>query len=64
MDLAMTTLFGGFEPAFYETYNDIYPFPKNYLQAWEIANLYPLLIHLTLFGPAYGGNILHTIRRF
>jgi fructosamine-3-kinase len=64
MDLAMTTLFGGFEPAFYETYNDIYPFPKNYLQAWEIANLYPLLIHLNLFGPAYGGNILHTIRRF
>jgi protein-ribulosamine 3-kinase len=64
MDLAMTTLFGGFEPAFYGAYNDIYPFPKNYLQQWEIANLYPLLIHLNLFGLSYKGNILHTIRRF
>jgi protein-ribulosamine 3-kinase len=64
MDLALTTLFGGFEPAFYEAYNDIYPFPKNYLQQWEIANLYPLLIHLNLFGLSYKGNILHTIRRF
>jgi protein-ribulosamine 3-kinase len=54
MDLAMTTLFGGFEPAFYEAYNDIYPFPKNYRQQWEIANLYPLLIHLNLFGPSSG----------
>jgi fructosamine-3-kinase len=64
MDLAMTTLFGGFEPAFYEAYNDIYPFPKNYRQQWEIANLYPLLIHLNIFGSGYKGNILHTIRRF
>jgi fructosamine-3-kinase len=64
MDLAMTILFGGFEPAFYEAYNDLYPFPPGYRQQWEIANLYPLLIHLNLFGSAYAGNILHTIRRF
>jgi protein-ribulosamine 3-kinase len=70
MDLAMTTLFGGFEPAFYEAYNEMYPFPPGYREQWEIANLYPLLIHLNLFGSrtsgalGYSGNILHTIRRF
>jgi protein-ribulosamine 3-kinase len=63
-DLAMTTLFGGFDPAFYQAYNWHYPFPPGYQEQWEIANLYPLLIHLNLFGAGYKGNILHTIQRF
>jgi fructosamine-3-kinase len=70
MDLAMTTLFGGFERPFYEAYAWHYPFPPNHRQQWEICNLYPLLIHLNLFGRdlrsarLYLGNILHTIQRF
>jgi fructosamine-3-kinase len=64
MDLAMTTLFGGFGPAFYESYAGHYPLPPNYKEQWEICNLYPLLIHLNLFGKSYLGNILHTIQRF
>jgi len=64
MDLAMTTLFGGFERPFYEAYAYHYPFPSNYQEQWDICNLYPLLIHLNLFGSGYLGNILHTIQRF
>jgi len=64
MDLAMTTLFGGFEPAFYDAYHYHFPFPPNYREQWEIANLYPLLVHLNLFGKSYLVNILHTIQRF
>jgi len=64
MDLAMTTLFGGFDRSFYEAYAWHYPFPPNYQQQWDICNLYPLLIHLNLFGKSYLGNILHTIQRF
>lgn len=64
MDLAMTTLFGGFERPFYEAYAWHYPFPPNHRQQWDICNLYPLLIHLNLFGQSYMGNILHTIQRF
>ncbi len=64
VDLGMTTLFGGFEPAFYEAYDWHYPLPKGYREQWEIANLYPLLIHLNLFGMGYLSNILHTIQRF
>jgi protein-ribulosamine 3-kinase len=50
MDLAMTTLFGGFERPFYEAYAHHYPLPLNHREQWEICNLYPLLIHLNLFG--------------
>ena len=57
MDLAMTTLFGGFERPFYEAYAWHYPFPPNHREQWDVCNLYPLLIHLNLFGkgPSSGG---------
>ena len=64
MDLAMTTLFGGFDQLFYDSYHYHYPLPANYRQQWEVCNLYPLLIHLNLFGKGYLADILHTIRRY
>jgi len=53
MDLAMTTLFGGFDRLFYDSYNYHFPFSSNYREQWDICNLYPLLIHLNLFGSGY-----------
>lgn len=64
MDLAMTTLFGGFDRVFYDSYNYHFPFPSNYEEQWEICNLYPLLIHLNLFGSGYLGQIERTLRMF
>src|SRR5436190_3123156 len=64
MDLAMTTLFGGFDKSFYESYNYHFPFPSNYHEQWEICNLYPLLIHLNLFGSSYLHQITDTLRKF
>lgn len=64
MDLGMTTLFGGFGKRFYESYAYHFPFPVNYKEQWQIANLYPLLIHLNLFGRSYLGSILDTIKSF
>ncbi|HEU4470321.1 MAG TPA: fructosamine kinase family protein [Flavisolibacter sp.] len=63
-DLGMTTLFGGFRPAFYEAYHYHHPFPSNYREQWEICNLYPLLIHLYLFGTGYLPQILRTLQQF
>lgn len=57
-------LFGSFDQKFYESYDHHYPLPPNYRQQWEIANLYPLLIHLNLFGVPYLPNILQIIQRF
>jgi len=64
MDLGMTTLFGGFDRMFYESYNYHFPFPENYDEQWEICNLYPLLIHLNLFGPGYLGQIDRILKKF
>jgi fructosamine-3-kinase len=64
MDLAMTTLFGGFDKLFYESYNYHFPFPGNYDVQWEVCNLYPLLIHLNLFGSSYLGQIENILRKF
>lgn len=64
IDLAMTTLFGGFDQSFYEAYHYHFPLPSNYDDQWEICNLYPLLIHLNLFGKSYLGSIEATLKRF
>lgn len=64
MDLAMTTLFGGFDKSFYETYHYYFPFPENYREQWDVCNLYPLLVHLNLFGSGYLHDITTTLKKF
>jgi len=64
MDLAMTTLFGGFDKLFYESYHYHFPLPASYKQQWEICNLYPLLVHLNLFGISYLQDIELILRKF
>jgi fructosamine-3-kinase len=64
MDMAMTTLFGGFDARFYESYNYHFPWPTNYRDQWDVCNLYPLLIHLNLFGKSYLADIVNTIRQY
>ncbi len=64
VDLAMTTLFGRFHPVFYQAYHEQFPLPANYEEQWEIANLYPLLIHLNLFGGNYRESITASLERF
>ena len=64
IDLGMTTLFGGFDKVFYDAYHYHFPLPSNYHEQWEISNLYPLLIHLNLFGSGYLHQIESTIKRY
>jgi len=53
MELSFMQLFGGFDKIFLDTYNEIYPLQANFNQRKDIYNLYPLLVHLNLFGGAY-----------
>jgi protein-ribulosamine 3-kinase len=64
IDLGMTTLFGGFDRLFYEAYHHYYPFPSNYSEQWKVCNLYPLLIHLLLFGSSYRLQIEDILQEF
>lgn len=63
-DLAMTELFGGFAPAFYDAYrmeNEIQP---GYSDRRDLYNLYHLLNHLNLFGGGYYGAVMRIVRRY
>lgn len=64
MDLAMTTLFGGFDRAFYDAYHYHHPLPSNYREQWDVCNLYPLLIHLNLFGRGYLSQVTSILKQF
>ena len=63
MDLAMTTLFGGFDKHFYDSYHYHFPFPSGYTEQWEVCNLYPLLIHLNLFGAVYLNSVENILKK-
>ena len=63
-DLAMTELFGGFAPAFYDSYKEMSPLLPGYADRRELYNLYHLLNHLNLFGEAYYGSVMRIVRRY
>ena len=63
-DLAMTELFGGFSPAFYAAYNDVYPIDSGYRDRRELYDLYHLLNHLHLFGESYYYPVARILERY
>ncbi len=64
MDLAFSRLFGGFDSRFYDSYESILPLEPDFEARMGVYNLYPLLVHLNLFGSAYLPGIERTINRF
>lgn len=62
-DLAMTELFGGFPPSFYEAYRAEYPLDAGYATRRHLYNLYHVLNHLNLFGGGYGAQAERMIER-
>jgi protein-ribulosamine 3-kinase len=63
-EIAFTFLFGGFSPAFYASYYEAYPLAENFEERVPIYNLYPLLVHVNLFGQSYVKAVEKTLRRF
>jgi len=64
VDLAMTKLFGSFPSEFYQVYDQAYPLLPGYEDRLDLYNLYPLLVHLNLFGAQYMNPITGILRRF
>lgn len=55
-EMAFTRLFGGFDSAFYGSYNEIYPLQEDFKDRMDAHQLYPLLVHANLFGGGYTGQ--------
>ena len=57
MDWAMLSLFGSYPETAMKSYCNIIPLENNYFEREKIYQLYPLLVHLILFGRSYYRDI-------
>jgi fructosamine-3-kinase len=64
MDVAMSQLFGGFNPEFLQVYHEAFPLTPGVEDRLQLYNLYPLLVHVNLFGGNYLAQVNSILRRF
>ena len=64
MALAFTQLFGGFEPSFYSAYHESFPLQPGWEERTDLCNLYPLMVHVNLFGTSYLAAVERTLSRY
>lgn len=63
-DVAFTHMFGGFDKRFYEGYNQVYPLQEGFEERIDVYNLYPLMVHVNLFGGGYLASVESILKRF
>ncbi|MBI1280351.1 MAG: phosphotransferase [Anaerolineaceae bacterium] len=65
IELAFSTLFGTFGQPFFQRYHQLRPIaPGFFEERRDIYNLYPLLVHVRLFGGGYVGAVEQILRKF
>ena len=64
MDWAMLSLFGKYPEEAMINYQNIKPLEKGLGERIDIHQLYPLLVHLILFGRGYLSGILSTLKKY
>jgi fructosamine-3-kinase len=63
IDLAMMRLFGGFGARAFEAYAEAWPLAPGWEDRVPLYQLYPLLVHVNLFGAGYLGSVRQALRR-
>ena len=65
IELAFSTLFSTFGPSFFDRYGEYHTLSENFFgERRYFYNLYPLLVHLRLFGRSYLGQINEILGKF
>ena len=65
IELAFSTLFATFGDPFFRRYNELRPIrPGFFEERRDLYNLYPLLVHVRLFGGSYVRSVEGTLTRF
>lgn len=65
IELAFSTLFNTFNEPFFARYQEHRPLkPGFFEQRCDLYNLYPLLVHVRLFGGSYVGSVERTLAKF
>ncbi len=63
-ELAFTKLFAGFDQRFYEAYDEVFPLEPGFEERVALYNLYPLLVHVNLFGSGYVSGVERVLKQF
>jgi protein-ribulosamine 3-kinase len=63
IDLAMMRLFGGFGPRVFAAYEEAAPLEPDHRARVALYQLYPLLVHVGLFGASYVAQLESTLDR-
>lgn len=63
-DIAFTHLFGSFDSKFYDAYNHHFPLETGFQERISLYNIYPLLVHLNLFGRGYYGSVMSNLHQY
>ncbi len=63
MDLAMMKLFGGFSASIFESYHESFPLENGWNERIPIGQLYPLMVHVNLFGSSYCAQVERILSR-
>lgn len=65
MDLAFIDLMGGLDPVFFDAYQDAAPIEHGFFEErMAIYQLWPLLVHVRLFGGGYVGQVERILSQF
>lgn len=62
MELAFMSLFDSQPLKFYEAYHEVYPLENGFGDRFDIYNLYPLLVHVNLFGGSYAASVKRILK--
>lgn len=64
VDLAMMRLFGGFGERVFRAYQEAYPLAPGHAERIALYQLYPLLVHVNLFGGNYVESVERSLARY
>jgi fructosamine-3-kinase len=64
VDLAMMRLFGGFGERVFSAYAEAFPLAPGARERVELYQLYPLMVHVNLFGGGYAGSVERVLAKY
>lgn len=64
VDLAMMQLFGGFSERAFAAYDEAYPLAEGWRERVPLYQLYPLMVHVNLFGGGYAASVERVLARY
>ncbi|HKY38923.1 MAG TPA: fructosamine kinase family protein [Polyangiaceae bacterium] len=64
VDLAMMRLFGGFSETVFRAYQEAWPLAPGHAERITLYQLYPLMVHVNLFGGGYVDSVERGLARY